>query len=349
MKSSKYVFHKNTLLMKNVLTLSFLFFLICSYAQNNNWISFPLETGLWTNFTYQIGNGENAFPDVSYHYSTLGDTLIDETNYFKLVVNSDSVSWYNPRPPQVDVYVGAIREEDRRVLFIPKDSITIDTLYDFNIEVGDTTYRYLEEENNNCDPDHSELCSASRLLRIDTLSWSDGTTRLAYRFSIFSENWESEEEDYVYSWIEGVGSTTGFFGKQGYIHNLQFATHSPHYWQELLCMENNGELLYKGESFDAECNLILDMLDATKNELQIQLDIYPNPATSSVQLQMENAELLKDLKYQWSDYMGKKLTDWRLIKQNNLHLSLDELPNGLLFLTISNGQKQLARKVIKMR
>ncbi|MEM8526381.1 MAG: T9SS type A sorting domain-containing protein [Bacteroidota bacterium] len=335
--------------MKNALLLFFLLSTLSSFAQNDDWISFPLETGIWTNFTHQVGDGENSFPDVSYHYSILGDTIIEEKIYFKLIVNSDSVSWYNPRSPQVNVYVGAIRQEDRRVFFIPKNSIAVDTLYDFNIEVGDTTYRYAEEENNNCDPDlPSQYCSVSQLIRIDTLAWSDGTARRAYRFRIFADNWGNEEGEYSYSWIEGIGSTTGFFGEQDYMHNLHYATHSPHYWQELLCMEDRGELLYTGESYDGECNLILDILDATQTDLPIQINIFPNPTNNSIEIQLDNSALLKNLQYQWSDYTGKVLTDWRSVKQNNSRLDLAQLPNGLLFLTISDGQKQLTRKVVKM-
>ncbi|MEL6721195.1 MAG: hypothetical protein AAFP82_21015, partial [Bacteroidota bacterium] len=172
--------------MKNALTFFFLLLFITNYAQDDSWVPFPLETGVWTNFTYQVGNGENSFPDISYHYSTLGDTLIDETIYFKLVVNSDSVSHYVSRSPQVDVYAGAIRQEDKQVLFIPKGSVEIDTLYDFNIEVGDVVYRYIEEENNNCDANEPERCPVTQLFRIDTVSWSDGSTRLAYRFKILA-------------------------------------------------------------------------------------------------------------------------------------------------------------------
>jgi len=335
--------------MKNVLTSLFLLFTISNYAQNDNWIPFSLETGIWTNFTYQVGNGENSFPDVSYHYSTLGDTLIDETIYFKLVVNSDSVSWYDPRSPQINVYVGAIRQEDRRVFFIPKDSVAVDTLYDFNIEVGDTTYHYIEEEGNNCDPDYPESCSISQLIRLDTLTWSDGTTRLAYRFRIFADNWGNSEGNYAYSWIEGIGSTTGFFSRQGYMHNLNFATHSPHYWQELLCMmANDGELLYTGASYEGDCNLILDVLNATKNELQLESTISPNPASNFVQLDIDFSHKLKDVKYQWSDSRGKPITAWRSIQNHQQQFMLNDLPSGLLFLTISNGQQQITQKIIKM-
>ncbi|MEN0051340.1 MAG: T9SS type A sorting domain-containing protein [Bacteroidota bacterium] len=334
--------------MKNALTLLFLLSTFFGFTQNDNWIPFPLETGVWTNFRYQVGNGENALPDISYHYSTLGDTLIEGTTYFKLVVNSDSVSWYDPRSPQVDVYIGAIRQEDRRVFFIPKDSNTIDTLYDFNIKVGEINYRYIEEESNNCDPEHPEYCPVSQLTRIDTLNWSDGTTRLAYRFRVFSDNWGNKEGEYAYSWIEGIGSTTGFFSQQAYLHSLKYATHSPHYWQELLCMEDNGELLYTGESYEGNCNTIRDVLDATENELSIQINIYPNPAINSIEIQLDDSALLKDLKYQWSDHTGRVLTNWQVIKQNALQLDVSQLPKGLLFLTISDGQTQLTRKVVKM-
>ncbi|MEL6943016.1 MAG: T9SS type A sorting domain-containing protein, partial [Bacteroidota bacterium] len=174
-----------------------------------------------------------------------------------------------------------------------------------------------------------------------------GKDRSVYRFKKMYEGEETNVDEYDFSWIEGIGSTLGFLNPQDLYLGLLLANPLPQ--TELLCFEDiQTTILYKGPSYDGSCNIIRDVLDATESELQIQLQLYPNPTTSFVHLQIEDSELLKDLKYQWSDYTGKKLGNWQTIKRNTLQLDLNQLPKGLLFLTISDGQKQSTRKVVKM-
>ncbi len=329
--------------MKKILCLLFLFPYKFSIAQTD-YIPFPLETGSWTNFEYQVGDGANVTPDVSYHYSTLGDTIIEALSYHKLVVNSDAINWHISRNQQVNVYVGAIREEERRVFFIPKDSILADTLYDFNIPIGTVWHNYAESENNNCADELENRCPYSKLLRVDRLNWVDGTVRRAYRFQILSDwNWGDMGDEYSFSWIEGIGSTTGFFGQHDHILDLNYATHSPHFWQELLCMQNAGELLYTGQSYEGDCNLIRDTLTSVSDLSLIGLEVYPNPSSGDLYIATPNQ--VDGLFYYWTNLQGEKISQTLSLTKE---LELQKLPKGLLFLIITDGGRQKGFKIVHL-
>jgi hypothetical protein len=125
------------------------------------------ENTFWTDITTNTG-----YYDYATRYALLGDTIINETNYYKL---------YQDRQ-----YIGALREEEKKIYLFSnicaweKEVL----LYDFSVSVGDII-------SNECDENYY-------VMKIDTVVLENGEERKRYYMG------------YDFYWIEGIGSRYGF-------------------------------------------------------------------------------------------------------------------------------------------
>lgn len=166
---------------------------------------FAVDEKIWDN---QVGGTmENV-----YGHFVDGDTLINGENW-KKVTNYVGRQTYN------NAYYAAIRDVDRKVYAIAKNSSRPRLLYDFSLKVGETVRCGIEGNAFGCLLDAGEepdtlfgFRFVSRLVleRIDTVR-SQGLSHRRFTFTLS----DSFGEPYVGAgkvvWIEGVGSAAGPF------------------------------------------------------------------------------------------------------------------------------------------
>ncbi len=83
-------------------------------------------------------------------------------------------------------------------------------------------------------------------------------------------------------------------------------------------------------------------LVSTNNILEIGVKIYPNPASSFIQIELESPEAYK---FAIKDISGRILKQGE-ISRPNYSLNIDDLASGIYFFEISNRNEQLAQKFV---
>lgn len=212
-------------------------------------------------------------------------------------------------------YLGALRDDaiNKKVFFIPNGETNEELIYDFNLVAGDTLFSYL----NWYEPLIVELT--------DSILIGD-----EYHKSILFKYGEAEI-------IEGIGSRTGII-------------------EELVAFEGGSYLcaLYVDTLFafpENACNLSYTdtclYLNISRNNFNFQIDIYPNPANSFCQIIIPEELLFEKLKLEIINSMGVVCKTCQLVSLSN-KISLENIPDGLYFFTISDSDKLLySQKVIK--
>lgn len=199
--------------------------------------AFPDSNVVWVNSFYQ----EQQWGQIGWPYQLMAvtnfcvdgsDTLIGN-NTFKKVIKC---------PEQI--YHGAFRSENRKVYFVPKDSMNQFLLYDFSVEVGDTIPQvYFEYFNGG-----GEFLTDYAIYNIDTI--------------FINGNPHKRIND---NWVEGIGNLQGFL-LEPYVNVSQYRV-------ELTCMSINNARYFPMQGTDP-CPLDL----STSEELLNKIVLSPNPA-----------------------------------------------------------------------
>lgn len=228
--------------MKWHLVLCVLVCALCSTAQPP--LPFPVGDVQWTVNSVQMGE---SYPDRI--YATMGDSTINGNLYQRIdwIANTGE-----PFEPDALTYFGGIRDESGQWLFVPAEDTEEVLLYDFTGAVGDT----ITIEN----PRWQNGPQEYRVQEISPTPVLSGNRRT---WILFHNDGGSDEY-----WIEGIGSINGLFG-----HALQLFDAG----DALICMEENGELIYRIP--DAEsCYYLSTGLEERAAEGTVQL-AEPRPGT----------------------------------------------------------------------
>lgn len=208
--------------------------LLLSFAlPAQNYLPIVKENAEWT--VLKIKGRTQPDPNFSISYDSSyiktwieGDTLIAGTQ-FKKVFHRE----FSPGP-NVPVYQGAIREADQMVTWIPavgENVGRLDTLYNFNVEVGDTIARYYHMGS-----------FYDYVGKIDSITLQDGIKRK--RIDIYRGPYTQQSP--ANTWIEGVGEI-----RFGLIYPFCSAF-NPRCSDQFLCYKESENLVY--ESFPSACN-----------------------------------------------------------------------------------------------
>jgi len=162
-----------------------------------------------------------------YSYYISGDTLIGGTSYKKLWVDN----WYNKGLTEYEM---ALREEGKKVFFVPKGKDKEYVLYNFNCYVGQSVKIDSWKNPGTFDFD------------MDVFEELDGVfagmERKMYQVRAVIpdlKDWEKESEEYEqkkFWWIEGIGSERGPLTSDG-----PGGLGNPHYFKRC---ELNGEVIF---------------------------------------------------------------------------------------------------------
>lgn len=270
---------------------------LCSAAQPP--LPFPTGDVLWTVNSVQMGE---SYPDRI--YATMGDSTINGNHYQRIgwIANTGE-----PFEPDALTYFGGIRDESGQWLFVPAEDTEEILLYDFTGAIGDT----ITIEN----PRWQNGPQEYRVQEISPTPILSGTRRMW----ILVHN-DGGLDEY---WIEGIGSINGLFG-----HALQLFDAG----DALICMEQNGELIYRIPEAES-CYYLSTWLNERAAEGTVQL--VPNPAREQVILSVDGADITQ-AGLVVIDAMGRAVELTGLQRtMNTLRFDVSALPAGLYTVSIA--------------
>jgi len=99
---------------------------------------------------------------------------------------------------------------------------------------------------------------------------------------------------------------------------------------------------YNGQYLD-DFYAYTPILSVSENEIKIDLNVYPNPATTFVNIQLSN-QLPNDVLIQLFDINGKQINNINIDKQfNNIRIDFIDLPTGSYFYHIQSKQTDFVK------
>lgn len=294
--------------MKKTLILTILIF-GSWITKAQTYVPFPDSNVYWNEIElYQGYCDPPEYCRHSYFYN--GDTIIDSEIYHKLYDNdSSSIS-----------YVGAIREENKKIHFVYENCDHSIVLYDFNLNVGDVMYVPLQL----CDTVHG---SGFMIHSIDSILLEDMTYRKRYNNNSFG-----------YSWIEGIGSENGLL--YPYYQGIACIC-----FLSTVCVKQNDQFLFIDESYVPCFDFFVSNHENTIQKKKIE--VYPNPVSINSTFYI-NAfdELIKRIDI--FNSQGIEVESIRNIDSEQTLVTTQNLNTGLYFLKIYyNNNLTFKRLIIK--
>ncbi|MFC1733849.1 T9SS type A sorting domain-containing protein [candidate division KSB1 bacterium] len=252
-----------------------------------------------------------------HQFTIFDDTLISGIDYKRLfITNYDSIAL-------PVYYIGALREDSiGRVFFIKSNSFQLSNLfnhsswhsdfndstecilYDFTLQVGDT----LNTPN---------LAMITRIvMSIDSVSIC-GTFRKRINFYSFYD-----------SWLEGIGSTKGFFFPALYEFESGFKLH---------CYEDTGCFWLDPQTPDC---FTVDMDDLVNETTGITL--YPNPASDYINVRIDERYFKNDRELLLFNSLGQQVKKIKLLKNKDLHtVDISNFKNGIYCYRLSYDSNKI--------
>jgi len=295
--------------------LSFVVFLLAiqtNYAQETY---FPL---LDTNKTWHVAEGGFGAITNTYTYKCMGDTVYDGDQYHILWRSDEEfpVNWSK---------WGYIREEDHEVYYSPFNPSTIEPelLYNFNAGVGDTLSVSCFAYNSN-NPAHLVIVEIDSVLinnEYRKRTWYD------------CAGW-NESKNFRY-WIEGIGSDNGLI-EPGFYCTIICPT------IELLCVKDDGDLLFMNEYF-SECYIVNVDETIQNNHL---FEVYPNPAKNYLLISPVSNNLVSN-SLVLTSLQGIIIEEFVLNPEQPTTIDISNLESGLYFYKIiGEGRKAQIGKIL---
>ena len=316
--------------MRLILILILWFSIIDSKGQTD-WIELPIENSIWSDFYIALMSGPPEF-EATYHYSYGGDTLINDKVFKKIIEGFDQNN-----------YVGALREEDKKVYFIKGFTEDVKIIYDFNIEVG-TVIDSVQTLSEDC---YDSNCSYFKLMEKDT---TGDRTRYEFGFYYEDENAEEVFVEHAFSWIEGIGSTFGLFNDLSLYYGNFYISATTTNYHELLCFRTDNNLIYTGDYYIGECTRPFIVDKNIEEELEVEILVFPNPTKGEINIIPNDKEFeLNKLSYLIQDMYGRDIEPIRSIEElRGGKLDISNQSSGLYYLQITDGEKRKIWKIMKI-
>ena len=253
-------------------------------------------TKMWV--TYQTSSDAPPYCDIgkSFAYKISDSVKLDNCFWYKLWRAEDSLysNWG---------LSGYIREDNKIVFFQNTNQNCIDTLYNFNLNIGDTIYE--------------NVCGWKfNIYDVDTVYIAGKKRRTQHVDFCNIENYE------------GVGSNEGLLGPCYFCRTGVV--------DYLLCYYKNGELLYHNPNFESSC--YINTLGISDNKIS-GLKVYQNPATNKLIIKIP--ETYKNVSLIIYNLLGKKILQTK-INSLSTQLALTDLNAGVYLYLIKNKRKILS-------
>lgn len=301
--------------MKQILLLSFIVCPLFLTAQTVN--HFENESAKWfVADTYPNANQQNPtfVQTTTTVYGFLGDTTVQGEQWFKTYSSLDTTFTTNLE------YQGLVREENGYVFFQDTAS-SVDTLYNFNMELGDSVLYNFWGQNE----------EYIHVVEIDSVPINgEMYKRLSFDEPIFGFFLMDEK------WVEGIGS----------IHGPLFPLNPEAFSDgeipdslELVCTHVNEILYWENEFYD-QClvNIILGSTD-----IQIaDFDVYPNPTADRFFVRQQHGTGQFFIR----DILGQQVLSGQLQSENQ-SVDINNLKSGIYFVTAILDNSTLTKEIIK--
>ena len=298
--------------MKNLLNLILVLFATLSYSQSET-ILVDAKASWNVAHSYPNSNSENPnfIETKTKVYGFVGDTLIDGQTWLKLYDSPDST--FSSKL----TYLGNLKEESGIVLFM--DTLdAIDTLYNFNLQVGDSVLY-----------DFGTVSSYLQIESIDSIE-IDGEYHKRFHF---------EEPNYspmVLSemWIEGIGSIHGpLFPKYPQL----FETEQPDSL-DLICYKLDESVVWNNDSYEScYINIVL----STRVLKKTQMQIYPNPVSDVLCIRSNNKHKIQAVSiFNMEGILIKTFYD------KFTELNIKNIASGLYIVKIQSEEKEFCKKIL---
>ena len=244
-----------------------------------------------------------------------GDTTINGDQWFKMFSSPDSLFVQNLK------FHGLIRAENQNVYFI--DTLNqLDTLYDFNLAVGDSALFNI----NGMSPNWLKIVS------IDSVEINS----VYYKRQHFEEPIFSAFDILNEVWIEGIGSIHGpLFPNHPYKSSLEMPDST---W--LTCSFSANQSVWQHPSI-SNC-YVQHVLGIEEKNLS-DFNFYPNPFTDKI---IFESNQIQKLNVKVMNSMGLLIREFKIESAKQV-IDLSELYTGIYFLEISSPVVSQTMKVIK--
>lgn len=229
--------------------------------------SFPDGNAVWSEHYSPALNSS----DTAYYYSNIIakiDTSINGEIYHQLFLSYSDTSYSSILN---SIYFGGIREDNKQVFFIPKDSLNEYLIYDFSKNIGDTIMY----------PYHNFAVSVLNygwgsqdylvISDIDSIQVYNGTFRKRYYFFLL----DSLQAIDSY-WIEGIGNNHGLLWPI-----TIFPTNGEN--NKLVCLHYNKLLIYYNTVFS---NCYPDFQQINYIHQENIITVFPNPCTNKINIKL---------------------------------------------------------------
>lgn len=282
--------------------------------KGQNYIPFPTSNTVWSeHFKAPVSTSLT-----SYYYRNIladKDTTIGAKTYHQLFYShSDTVYSENSSA----VYNGGLRESNRQVFYLPKDSVSEYLLYDFSLQVGDMI-KY----------DYSVYSHQMGLGQLDSLFVSSIDSVLildgSYRKRI---NFSSQSTSFTLTWtywIEGVGNNMGLL-----CPIAALPTNGLNYL--LGCLKQNNEIIYYDNLFDNCYPVNQSVFEFSK---QNEITISPNPVQDYCKIQWDDNNIQFD-RILISDVYGRIVFSEKIDQNNETIIDCRNFGQGMYLVNIFN-------------
>jgi len=294
--------------MKKYIILIFgLFTTLWSYSQD--YYPFPDSNAIW-NSKY---GGYYGTPIVRFGLN--GDTVINNQVYKKVyqIVDDSTLNLANM------TYYAAIRENASKQLFAKMTDYDDEILiYDFSLNIGDTIISNSPSGYLNYD-----LCI---IADIDSIELENNQFRKRFKINDY-------EQDY---WIEGIGSIGGLFHP-----TMDYIIGS---YCDLTCFKNNDTAKYINNPQCDKCFCFLQTPVIEIEENNDFINVYPNPATTNINIVFELQNGLSEISL--INSIGNSIEN-RITSSFPIQINIENLPIGIYLIKLRNGELTFTKKIIK--
>lgn len=267
--------------------------------------------------TYPNANQQNPYfvETRTTIFGFIGDTVVNGKTWLKMYSTKDSLFTSNLN------FIGYIHSSSNQTLKADSN-FKIDTLYQFDLEVGDSVnFDFgLYSENIPVIKIDSMMISGSHY---KTLHFAEPTGPNS--FTVFKE-----------MWIEGIGSIHGPLFPD---HPEVFSTEIPDS-MNLVCTESNSVSLYQHPSYNS-C-IVNVILGLDKNEIS-SLMVFPNPVQNEINV-LTNSKGNKKVSIR--NQSGQVVIS-QTREQSDFTIKFRDFPKGLYFMTIEENGEFHTWKLIK--
>ena len=308
-------------IMKTLFLMGMVMFGSCCFGQGS--IGFENTSATWNVVTTTPG-GSIQFPDfvqsTTEIYGFKNDTVINNITWHQFCFTQDS----NFAKSFQISKAGLVRELNDVVLYMDSTG-QVDTLYNFNMHVGDSV-RYNMALGNNF----------FYVISMDSIEIDN-----QYYKRFFFNKSLGGPESLSEMWIENLGS----------IHGPLFPLH-PQLFDEaevpdsvwLSCCKANNAVVWNNSSF-SECyvNIVL----ANPIEQDLKLSISPNPVSNRLFINLPEG-LNQTAGYQIMNITGKIILEGKLSLGKSIDVDTSNLPDGTYILQLIIQGRSYEAKFIKL-